>query len=348
MNIPETEIENLLRAAPKPKPPAGLKARLIAELQLPPVGQASRLPSGRLARETTTSGETPGKAGGTPAPLPRGGWLRRWWPALAPATVSLACAVVFTMQQLEINDLKETIRVLSPDAITTEASPSTPPDSTSDIAPAVDASASEQAEIARLKAVASQLTTAVAQLEQIRVENKNLRARLATPPAGYLTSEETDALTKARDRAQSVTCVNNLKQLGLAARVWAIDNNDRYPEDIISMTNEMSTPKILWCPADTAHQAVSGWAEYTAANCSYDYLAASANDGEEPTRVLFRCQIHGNIGLCDGSVQMGVGKSHPEWLVLRDGKLFLDMGRVYPQQPTPVPNNTPTPNDSNP
>ena len=33
------------------------------------VGQASRLPSGRLALETN-AGETPAPAGGTPAPLP--------------------------------------------------------------------------------------------------------------------------------------------------------------------------------------------------------------------------------------------------------------------------------------
>src|SRR5439155_23031817 len=35
------------------------------------VGRASRLSAGRLALETTNAGETPGGAGGTPAPLPQ-------------------------------------------------------------------------------------------------------------------------------------------------------------------------------------------------------------------------------------------------------------------------------------
>ena len=34
------------------------------------VGQASRLSAGRLALGVTIAGETPGTAGGTPAPLP--------------------------------------------------------------------------------------------------------------------------------------------------------------------------------------------------------------------------------------------------------------------------------------
>jgi hypothetical protein len=89
------------------------------------------------------------------------------------------------------------------------------------------------------------------------------------------------------------------------------------------MTNEMNTPKILHCPADENRQAATGWSDYTPANCSYEYLAPGGSP-TEPNRVLFRCGIHGNIGLCDGSVQMGVGKNHPGKLVKRDGKLYFD------------------------
>ena len=43
------------------------------------------------------------------------------------------------------------------------------------------------------------------------------------------------ALAKAKSKAQSISCVNNLKQLGLAARIYANDHNDVYPPDIPSM-----------------------------------------------------------------------------------------------------------------
>ncbi len=37
------------------------------------------------------------------------------------------------------------------------------------------------------------------------------------------------ALAKAKARAQRISCVNGLKQVGLAFRVWQGDNQDRYP-----------------------------------------------------------------------------------------------------------------------
>jgi len=68
-----------------------------------------------------------------------------------------------------------------------------------------------------------------------------------------------------------MNCVNNLKQVGLGFRTWALDNNDRYPMqtsitnggtmELIGtrrvfahfgvMSNELSTPKILFCPQET-------------------------------------------------------------------------------------------------
>src|SRR5690349_8253126 len=67
-----------------------------------------------------------------------------------------------------------------------------------------------------------------------------------------------------------INCTNNLKQIGLAFRTWALDNNDQFPFQVSAtnggtmeltgsgiasvhfqvMSNELSTPKILLCPAD--------------------------------------------------------------------------------------------------
>src|SRR5512147_248296 len=71
------------------------------------------------------------------------------------------------------------------------------------------------------------------------------------------------ALAKAKARAQRINCTSNLKQVGLAFRMWANDNGDKFSfetynprpntvgqlEDIFrTMSNELNSPKVLVCP----------------------------------------------------------------------------------------------------
>jgi prepilin-type N-terminal cleavage/methylation domain-containing protein/prepilin-type processing-associated H-X9-DG protein len=93
------------------------------------------------------------------------------------------------------------------------------------------------------------------------------------------------ALAAAQPRARRLTCSNNLKQVGLAFRTWAISHNGFMPMQVadnmggdaddvgfrilantqkysptggsrgvsmmfLSMTNELITPKFLFCPAE--------------------------------------------------------------------------------------------------
>ena len=102
------------------------------------------------------------------------------------------------------------------------------------------------------------------------------------------------ALAKAKAKAQRINCVNNLKQLGLSFKIWAGDNQDRYPMTVPDteggaagaipptiatagaavplmwkvfqvLSNELNTPKVLVCPSDerTArtnfNNAGTGW-----------------------------------------------------------------------------------------
>ena len=83
------------------------------------------------------------------------------------------------------------------------------------------------------------------------------------------------ALRSPRPHVSRINCMNNLKQVTLAFRVWAQDNNnDKYPMAVSFtnggameaiqggnpmmvfqvMSNELSTPRILVCPDDEDHQ----------------------------------------------------------------------------------------------
>lgn len=101
------------------------------------------------------------------------------------------------------------------------------------------------------------------------------------------------ALSKAKSKAQRISSVNNLKQIGLAARIFAGDNNDRFPTSFEEMHNELGTDKITYDVATGQR---------------FTYLGAGHREGEiTPDSVLAyspmfdgRC----NVLLADGSVQV--------------------------------------------
>ena len=104
------------------------------------------------------------------------------------------------------------------------------------------------------------------------------------------------ALAAAKRKAQKINCVNNLKEVGIALRIWEGDNSDKYPMAVsytqggaseylahggntssttfnnatpsaltpgmafLVMSNELSAPKILSCPSDDLHTtAPTNW-----------------------------------------------------------------------------------------
>jgi hypothetical protein len=296
MNIlSEQQIETCLRLSPRPRPPQDLKEKLMTAAQ-----------SSRKVSPSTSS-----VMAGV-----RDGWLRRWWPALVPAGFCLVCAVVLAVQRMEISDLKQSVQTLSASLPASPASGTQANNDRSVNAP------DDAATIARLKEQVGQLTAEIAQLEQLRAENQNLQAQLAAP-AAVLSSEQMDTVQKALDRAERIACVNNLKQVGLALRIWAGDNMDVAPPDFLSMSNELSTPKILVCPGDHGREVAKDFSSFTLANSSYEYfVAGSTNWVTDPERVAVRCPIHGTVGLCDGSVQQ-VNTNRADLFYQLDGNLHF-------------------------
>jgi prepilin-type N-terminal cleavage/methylation domain-containing protein len=117
------------------------------------------------------------------------------------------------------------------------------------------------------------------------------------------------ALAAAKKKAQKISCVNNLKQVGLSFRLWEGDNGDKYPMAVSSsqggaqeytaknnngtissptayadvsytanflvMSNQLSTPKVLLCPSD----ALTGtlWASATHGQAATNFIVGATS-----------------------------------------------------------------------
>jgi hypothetical protein len=159
------------------------------------------------------------------------------------------------------------------------------------------------------------------------------------------------ALTRAKGKAQSVSCRNNMKQIGLSFRTWAIDNDGNFPFNLSTnkggtlelcmpgtdrfdrnsaahfqvLSNELGSPKILLCPADTKKQPALNFLSLKPANVSYQVRSGANVTETNPDQVLAVCPIHNNVLRCDGSVvteREAKLSSYKE--VLQDAKLPTD------------------------
>lgn len=108
---------------------------------------------------------------------------------------------------------------------------------------------------------------------------------------GFLVMLLLPALARPRHRhSPLISCINNLKQLGLAYKIWAGDNNDHYPMDVSVtnggamefmntadawrtfqvMSNELNTPKVIYCPEDSLRASyATNWGDDLKNKISY-------------------------------------------------------------------------------
>jgi hypothetical protein len=112
------------------------------------------------------------------------------------------------------------------------------------------------------------------------------------------------ALARAKQKATQIKCISNLKMIALAARIYSTDNNEVFPPTFAAMSNELAFPKLLVCPADSKHQPAAAWQYFDPrVNVSYEYLQPGIAESNAMNMVIFRCPIHGNVALGDGSAQ---------------------------------------------
>src|SRR5207248_5341518 len=99
---------------------------------------------------------------------------------------------------------------------------------------------------------------------QNSLDMKNLRKKLAAftliellvviAIIAILAAMLLPALARAKARAQRINCVNNLKQVGLSFRTFALDNQDQYPMSVAAInggaaeynTQPMAANGSLW------------------------------------------------------------------------------------------------------
>jgi hypothetical protein len=96
-------------------------------------------------------------------------------------------------------------------------------------------------------------------------------------------------------RAETIVCGNTIVSILYGARMWANDHSNRFPPTLLSMSNELNTPRILLCPGDHVRQHVYDWAAFTDASSSYEILSPDVPDGNTNTPYL-RCKLHGHVG----------------------------------------------------
>ena len=125
---------------------------------------------------------------------------------------------------------------------------------------------------------------------------------------------------------QRINCVNNLKQIGLCFRSWGLDGGDGFPMSVsitnggtmelvgkhsvfahfLVMSNELSTPKLLFCPQE------NGWRRKSATQF-----------GEIPAGAVKRTPLTN-----DNNISYFVGvdarDTHPQMVLSGDRQLSLD------------------------
>src|SRR5207248_2017960 len=113
---------------------------------------------------------------------------------------------------------------------------------------------------------------------------------------------------KAKARAQRINCVSNLKQIGLAMRMWSGEHSEKFPwrvaiadggtmdamgnpgnivDNFRSVSNEINSPKVLTCTSDGRTKA-SSWDPAAPGNTGFKNTADKDNlsyfagiDGDE-------------------------------------------------------------------
>ena len=115
-------------------------------------------------------------------------------------------------------------------------------------------------------------------------------------------------------RSPRINCVSNLKQVGLAFRMWSNDHGDKFPwqastnqggsmefiptgevfRHFLAASNELSSPKMLTCHSDKKRKKVSDFAKLSNRNVSY-FIGLGADEALQQSILAGDRNITGGV-----------------------------------------------------
>ena len=129
------------------------------------------------------------------------------------------------------------------------------------------------------------------------------------------------ALANGKSKAKDISCVNNLKQVGLGIRLWSSDQGDKYPwnvdvskggsfgsadwvDNFRVCSNEIRNVQILFCPTELNRRPGSNWVSLRG-DLQVSYFVGKSVTSAKSQFVL----------LGDRNVTGGGGGLDPSWSV---------------------------------
>jgi prepilin-type processing-associated H-X9-DG protein len=102
------------------------------------------------------------------------------------------------------------------------------------------------------------------------------------------------ALAKAKQKAQAIHCVNNVRELAIAMRIYTTDNHDRFPAATNwcdTLRSQAGMTNVFHCPADSSRS-----------RCSYAFNAqlAGMEVGKVAPEVVMIFEANGGWNLSGG------------------------------------------------
>ena len=130
------------------------------------------------------------------------------------------------------------------------------------------------------------------------------------------------ALARGKAKAKDVACINNLKEIDVALRLWTGDQGDKYPwlvdsskggslgsadwtDHFRAISNELRTVELLRCPTDVTKRTGTNWTTLRG-DVNVSYFLGTNSPTESKTQAIL---------LGDRNVLGGGGGLDPYWNV---------------------------------
>jgi prepilin-type processing-associated H-X9-DG protein len=125
-------------------------------------------------------------------------------------------------------------------------------------------------------------------------------------------------MANARQSAQRVACMSNMRQIAMACNMYAADNKGKLPDKLGALTQYLQAPQVFLCPrlgqkvpADV-QSARDKWAGWVDEHSDYVYLGAGQKLAaiRQPAQTIILYDKPGNHG--GGNVNLAFADGHCE------------------------------------